>query len=146
VDRAREAAGLPSISALEFEATQRALVPSDRDEMGLKFQSCAAQGCEAVPLDSSGLPTGVVDRRWWCDQHKDQADPEDHLPPEQWSVDAAMGLTPGPVEKAQMVAEDERRQKGFRREREQLAAEAARLQELRDRQPKPTLPPEWGPP
>ena len=35
-----------------------------------------------MPLDEHGHPIPVADGRWWCDQHKAEAGPDDDLPPD----------------------------------------------------------------
>ena len=87
LDRARVSAGLKTIkeveSELEKQAQHRASAARTfTDEEGRRLQTCAAASCAAFPKDEVGAWTPVADRRWWCDLHRDQADPDDHLPPE----------------------------------------------------------------
>ena len=85
VNKARSELGLESVEEVEahqaFEAANRSLPPS-RDAEGRIFQSCHAANCQVFPLGEHGEPISVADRRWWCGQHRDQAGPDDHLPPE----------------------------------------------------------------
>ena len=86
LDGARKAAGLEATEDIDdrerFERYNRAL-PKGRDAEGRSFQICAEPNCNAWPQGpEQGEPLAVADRKWWCDRHKDQAGPDDHLPPE----------------------------------------------------------------
>jgi len=153
VNRARESVALPTLDELEsrrrFELAQPA-GPPKRDERGLALQGCHAAGCQALPLDALGLPEGVVDRRWFCDVHKHQAGPEDHLPPDDAAprVDGHFGLLPSRAEQELQITEDQRRREQFRAEQEVSAAENERIQKLEDeyrRTPRSDWPPNFGP-
>jgi hypothetical protein len=125
VDKARESIGLRTIA--EEEADQRferenANLPPGRDAEGKAFMGCADPNCNAYPLNEMGVPAKVVDRVWWCDRHRDQAGPEDHLPPEPkyvWDM-ATMSLRAIGKERERLLEED--------RERERKAAERQRIQ------------------
>ena len=78
VNKARSELGLESVEELEahqaFEAANRNLPPS-RDAEGRIFQACHAENCNNFPTGELGEPISVPDRRWFCDQHRDQAGP-----------------------------------------------------------------------
>jgi hypothetical protein len=85
VDKARESIGMPTTAAEEADLRwerENANLPPGRDADGRCFQSCAAENCNAYPLNEMGVPTPVVDRVWWCSKHRGMAGPDDHLPPE----------------------------------------------------------------
>jgi hypothetical protein len=125
VDEARTSLGMKTLDAekadREFKRVTRTLVGSGRDADGRIFQVCAAEDCLVYPLSEQGVPIPVPDRRWWCDRHKDQADPDDHLPPEPKYVLDFATMSPRAVgaERERLLEED--------RERERKAAERTRL-------------------
>jgi hypothetical protein len=129
VDEARKSIGLDTIADEEahqrFDAANRALPPG-RDAEGKIFQGCAAKNCNAYPQDELGVPTPVADRVWWCDRHKDQAGPEDHLPPEARYVLDPATMSPRAVgaERERLLEEDRERERKAA-EREQLRREEA---------------------
>jgi hypothetical protein len=85
LDQARAAVGLETIAAREEKRERlRALrwpPPPPRgpmrDSEGKALQVCAAKNCETMPVSPRGLPKPVAARRWWCEQHRDQAEPGD---------------------------------------------------------------------
>jgi hypothetical protein len=125
VNEARKSIGLNTIAEeeahREFERVNASLPPG-RDAEGKAFMGCADPNCNAYPLNEMGVPAKVVDRVWWCDRHRDQAGPEDHLPPEPkyvWDM-ATMSLRAIGKERERLLEED--------RERERKAAERQRIQ------------------
>ena len=138
LDTARTAAGLDTVEDAEghraFEIANRNLRPG-RDSEGKIFQGCAERSCHAWPQDELGMPTGVVDRVWWCAKHRHLAGPEDHLPPEpKYRIDPET-MSPRPVgaERERLAAEDEklRQQAAEREQRRRQGAKA--LNEVRER-------------
>jgi len=87
VDEARKSIGMETIAEQQgreaFEVANEGLrnVPH-READGRTFQVCSAPNGSAYPLSEQGVPLAVADRRWWCDRHRDQAGPSDHLPPD----------------------------------------------------------------
>lgn len=129
VDRAREAAGQPSVGAVEaaeasqvFQATTQGLL--ERDEAGMAWQLCAV--CGAQPTDdATGAPMKVAATRWHCEAHIDQAGPHDMEP---WTAGLRFGpsgaLEFGPqVERERAEARD--REERLRKRREEEEAERA---------------------
>jgi hypothetical protein len=121
VDQARQSLGMRTLGAEEadeaFKRNRATMPPSE----GPGFQVCAAENCNVYPLSELGVPIEVADRVWWCARHKDQAGPEDHLPPEPkyaWDM-ATMSLRAIGKERERLLEED--------RERERKAAERTRL-------------------
>jgi hypothetical protein len=100
---------------------ENANLPPGRDAEGRCFQCCAAEDCNAYPLSEQGVPIPVPDRIWWCDRHRDQAGPDDHLPPEVKYVLDFATMSPRAVgaERERLLEED--------RERERKAAERQRV-------------------
>jgi hypothetical protein len=147
VDAARESIGMPTVDAeeadLEFKRVNRMHVGTGRDADGLAFMGCAAENCHAYPLNEMGVPSRVPDRVWWCARHKDQAGPDDHLPPEpDYFIDpATMALRAAPALQARLLKEDEERVRKAAEREQRRREEAKALAEVRDRyaeQAKPT--------
>jgi hypothetical protein len=139
VDKARQSLGMNTVgeqeAAEEFERANQTLVGSGRDADGRAFMVCAAEDCHAFPLSEQGVPTPVLDRVWWCEAHKDQAGPDDHLPPEpKYRIDpATMGLVAIGEERERFLEEDrERKRKAAERE-QRRREEAKALAEVEGR-------------
>jgi hypothetical protein len=152
LNKKRAELGLESVEDVDahrrFETANRNLRPG-RDAEGRIFQGCHAANCHAVPLDEQGRPVPVPDRRWWCDRLKDQAGPDDHLPPDDLHprLDlATMRLLPSKAEEERALAEDRKREEAAR-EREQLRREESeRLRKLEEEyRATLKLPVGWGP-
>ena len=45
------------------------------------WQLCGDPSCDAMPLNEVGAPVAANVRRWWCEQHRDQAAAGDMEPP-----------------------------------------------------------------
>jgi hypothetical protein len=74
---------------------------------------------------------GGADRKYWCDLHRDQADPDDHLPPApRYVLDHNFHPVPVGEEAERLRREEAERQEAFREEEEARRAEAARLRKL----------------
>jgi hypothetical protein len=138
LDRARLGAGLKTVEATEgesrYEMANQALRPG-RDADGKLFQPCASPGCVAYPNDQ-GIPTAVRDRIWWCDRHRDQAGPEDHLPPDDLHPrldPATMRLLPSRAEEERMRREEARLAEARRERDEQRRRERAELARVEQR-------------
>lgn len=135
LDLARRKAGLPSIHQVEqrqsFEAAQRA--GDLRRAEDSPWQICHAEGCTAVPTDPvTSLQIAVDARRWFCEQHRDQAQLGD-LEPRPPLRMSPSGL--GVIDEAEEEAEQMRQAADARRraaEREAKLAERAAEQAERD--------------
>ena len=138
VNKARSELGLESVEEVEahqaFEAANRNLPPS-RDAEGRIFQSCHAANCQVFPLGEHGEPVSVPDRRWWCDQHGDQAGPEDHLPPEpEYVLDMrTMSLKAVGAERERLLEEDRQLVEKARERQERQRQEAEALDSVQQR-------------
>jgi hypothetical protein len=159
LDRAREAVGLESTTAIEkrralIEATRWPPDPPSpsgphRDEHGRAVLLCSAAGCENLSRDSRGYPAEVNVRRFWCPDHEHLAEPGDSEPyVELVCPDPATGLPmmrpEAQAHYQQVYAKEAER---HRREREGREAEAARMQKLRAEQRANARPPAgFGPP
>ncbi len=136
-NKARSELGLESVEEVEahqaFEAANRNLPPS-RDAEGRIFQACHAENCNNFPTGELGEPISVSDRRWWCDQHRDQATAEDHLPPEpEYVLDMqTMSLKAVGAEQERLLEEDRKLQEKARERTERQRAEGERLAKLED--------------
>lgn len=124
LDGARKAAGLEASEDIDsrerFQRHNRALPPG-RDADGRQFVGCAEPNCMARPLDEMGAPVPVTDRVWWCDRHKDQAGPDDHLPPDDLRPrfdPMTMQLLPSMAEEKRLKEEDRKREEAARERRE----------------------------
>jgi hypothetical protein len=137
-DRARESIGMKTIAEEEADAKferENANLPPGRDAEGRCFQGCAAEDCNAYPLNEMGVPVKVVDRIWWCDRHKDEAGPDDHLPPEvKYVIDpATMSLKAVGAERERLLEEDRERERKAAEREQQRRREAEALAEVQDR-------------
>jgi hypothetical protein len=139
VNQARTGCGLDT---LEDEAAHRAFVMANRnlrpgrDAQGKIVQGCHAAGCNAWPQDEQGLPVAVADRVWWCARHKDQAGPDDHLPPDDLHprLDlATMTLRPSRAEEERLIEEDRKREQKVRERQERQRQEAEAIEAVRER-------------
>jgi hypothetical protein len=140
-DAGREAAGLPTFSerernqerarALRWPPRAPAPAGSARDEQGRAVQQCHAEGCRAISTNADGSHRPIADRLWWCPGHRDQAGPEDHLPPPPPRVRLDANGFPQSVEEDDFLAREYERveAEGPRRRAEKLA-ELKRLQKL----------------
>ena len=135
-DQAREAAGLPSFSAVQSarqvdESRQRwkRSAPPRRDADGRAFLVCAASGCKVEPVSAeTGAPEPVRARRWFCPTHRHLADPGDMDP---WTTTlrySETGLLLDPDDDADAERESERLRREQERQqqrREEVQAERA---------------------
>lgn len=91
---------------------------------GARAQHCHAPNCLNFPTKANGVLRPVRDRRWWCPEHRDQAGPEDHLPPEPTYIPrpgSIFGVMLNPAsEEAKRVRAEFERQQEEKREREAL--------------------------
>jgi hypothetical protein len=82
LDRARQRAGLPTTDEAEahqrFEAASRAARVSGGASSA--WQMCGEPSCNQAPVNHLGAPVPVDVRRWWCEAHRDQAQPGDMQP------------------------------------------------------------------
>jgi hypothetical protein len=136
VDEARQSLGMNTVG--EQEAAERferenANLPPGRDADGRCFQGCAAENCNAYPLDEQGIPVPVKDRIWWCSQHREMAGPDDHLPPEvRYVIDpATMSLKAVGAEQERLLEQDREREGKAAERTEQWRQEAAGLPRFR---------------
>jgi hypothetical protein len=138
VDEARESIGLRTIAAEEADRRWErvnANLPPGRDADGRIFQVCAAQNCNVWPMTEMGVPMKVADRVWWCDRHKDQAGPDDHLPPEVKYVLDFATMSPRAVgaERERLLEEDRERERKAAERTRRRREEAKALREIEDR-------------
>jgi hypothetical protein len=129
VDEARTSIGMKTIADeaahKDFERVNAALPPG-RDAEGKAFMGCADPNCNAYPMNEMGVPAKVVDRVWWCDRHRDQAGPEDHLPPEVRYVLDLATMSPVAVgAERERLLEEDRKREAKARERERIQREEA---------------------
>ena len=152
LNRKRAELGLESTEDVEahrrFETANRNLRPG-RDAEGKSFQICAEPNCNAWPQGpEQGEPLAVVDRKWWCDRHKDQAGPDDHLPPEpKYVIDfATMGLKAVGAEQERLLEEDRKREQKAHERELRRREESERLRKLEEKyRATLKLPTGWGP-
>ena len=104
------------------------------DAEGKILQKCHAPNCQAMPVNEHGHPIPVIDRRWWCGKHRDQAAPGDDLPPEPKYVLDLATMSPRAVgEERERLLEEDRQREQKAREREQLRREESeRLRKLEE--------------
>jgi hypothetical protein len=88
-----------------------------------------------MPVGYGGVPIPVADRRWWCPRHKDQAGPEDHLPPEpKYAIDfATMSVKALGPEQERLLEEDRKLVEKAREREERRRQEAEALAEVESR-------------
>jgi hypothetical protein len=140
LDDAREAIGLERSEDIDrrerFEMTQQmaARRSNGRDASGAADAGCAAEGCNAMPLGSTGLPERVTDRLWWCPAHRHLAGPDDHLPPHDVTrIGPHFEEIPAPSIQRRMEAEDEQRRQEEEKRRRDRHAEAEATRRARER-------------
>jgi hypothetical protein len=145
IDRARTAVGLPDIATQEarrkFEAANsvRGWGP---DSQGRRLTQCAAKGCDVMPTNPNGSLRPVADRRWWCPRHRDQAGPEDHLPPEpDYVIGRHMQLVAVGAEAERLRREDEKVQAAHREKVEARRQDDERLRRLEEEHRRGLRPP-----
>ena len=128
LDKARGAAGLETTGAVDAE---RALALANSGTSS-RLKGCAAPGCTAWPTDEVGLLTEVPDRVWWCESHRDQAGPDDHLPPEpKYVLDlATMSEVAIGAEAERLRAEEEQRSKMLQERDKAKRQDAERVRQL----------------
>ena len=74
LDGLRRKLGMKTSAQKDFEAAStRARLAASR-----VWQTCPVCGC--VPVNEVGVPVPVSVRRWWCEAHRDQAQPGDMQP------------------------------------------------------------------
>lgn len=133
LDAARALAGLESTGTVEgrrnFEAATTAAQITAAAES--PWQTCPAEGCNAIPTNAAGTPAPVDVKRWWCPAHRDQAADGDMQPRPsrlRYSESGAI-IEYDPVEEAREAAREERN----RRLVEDRQAERAAAAEQADR-------------
>jgi hypothetical protein len=138
LDRARMAVGLPDTETVEIRehnaAAAAVAVPPP-------FPRCPA--CNRYPTDSLGFPDWNIPpvKRWWCEEHRDQAEPGDLGPPPS-GIRLDMTPIPDPAEVEREQRRDERlaeQQRERNEERTLRAREAAEVQRVFDEQIKAGL-------
>jgi hypothetical protein len=140
VDNARVALGQPTIEDEQLKARQSAInnaLPMT-DGQGGRITGCSAPNCNRMPThpSGSGALRPVADRRWWCDDHKHLAGPDDHLPPEPTYIlgpGFRFRLNPRSEEAKRVRAEEEERRAEFEAKQRAREAEGERLAKLRQR-------------
>jgi hypothetical protein len=138
LDDAREASGLPRSEDLDrrqaFVRMQQALPPG-RDRMGRAFQTCHAEGCTSHPVGAGGQWVPHPAARWFCEAHRDQAEPGDLDPYEAdgWIDFRTMQAIPGRAERKRLAAEQQRLREEDRRRNEAREAEAEAMRRARER-------------
>lgn len=80
LDGARQRAGLPTASRIDFEARFAAVQPRRSRSTGARPQVCGASGCLNRPMNPDGSDAMSDARRWFCAEHRDQAAPADLEP------------------------------------------------------------------
>jgi hypothetical protein len=145
VDRARSQANLPSLASVEFEAEQRrreTTAPPPRDGDGRSIQVCHADGCSTTRVDpATGATLPVLERRWFCETHRDQASAHDL---EHWRSDLRWDPRRGVIDLKELEADRAReaaelesrrvRREANRAEREEEAAALARYEKAAEEQ------------
>jgi hypothetical protein len=71
----RHACGLKSTDDVEAEERFERANAAARAVVASAFQSCPA--CGSIPTDEIGAWRPVNVKRWWCEAHRDQAQPGD---------------------------------------------------------------------
>jgi hypothetical protein len=123
LDAARGCAGLDSTHTVEarhrFEGAMASAALTAAAES--PWQTCAAEGCNAIPTNALGAPVPVDARRWWCPAHVDQAAEGDMQPrpPRLRYNDMGLLVEFDPVEEAREAKAEE----SHRRRREEREAE-----------------------
>jgi hypothetical protein len=139
LDDAREACGLERSEDIDsreaFEHRNRTL-PRGRDRLGRCFQVCHAEGCTVHPVGPSGEWIPHPAARWFCEAHRDQAEPGDLDPPDDLEPrinPATMQVLPSRAECERLEREQQRlREEDDRRNRARLA-EAKAVASARER-------------
>jgi hypothetical protein len=109
LDKARAAVGLKSTGEVDADEEVERATEALRRRPRPGLQHCAAENCSALPMDEQGLFIEVSDRRWWCDRHRDQAGPDDHLPPEpKYAIDFSTMSEVAVGEEAERLQREER--------------------------------------
>ena len=138
VDTARQSLGMNTVAEQEADEKferENANLPPGRDAEGRCFQGCAAENCNAYPMDEQGVPVPVKDRVWWCSQHRGQAGEDDHLPLElRYVIDpATMSLRAVGAEQERLLEEDRERERKAAERAERGRQDAEALTEVRER-------------
>ena len=81
IDYLRADAGLPSTEEVNQMEKLRQQTPAP-----VPISVCAEHECRHYAADQHGIPLELPDRKWWCDEHRHLAGPDDHKPPEQTHV------------------------------------------------------------
>jgi hypothetical protein len=123
LNHARKTIGLPTVE--EVEAAQPNPLQVRRVNGGA-FPSCGAAGCTAAPMRASIFYHPNA-RKWWCDQHIDQAEPGDLEPPGSGIKLSPVGvpIPDDPAEDARDRAREESRAAQLKARAETRAVEAA---------------------
>jgi hypothetical protein len=136
-DQAREAAGLKSFTAIDWEAEAergRRAAPPRRDADGRSYQVCHEPGCAAQAVNAAtGSPEPVAARRWWCADHRcgHEADLEPWTPGLRYSETGALIDADDDAEAERERERSDREQERMRQRREQSQAE--RREQLAER-------------
>jgi hypothetical protein len=134
VERARERAGLRSLSSIEFDQAQRqrdATAPPRRDADGGALQICHEPNCRAFPVDRVGAHAPHPARKWWCDEHRHLAADGDMEP---WR--SSLRWTPttrGVIDVEELKADRERERAELERRRVRREANQAERREEAER-------------
>jgi hypothetical protein len=132
LNEARTELGLQSVEAIDARRLSversRALAHlPERDEAGVAWLSCAANGCVASPIEpSTGAARKTNVKRWWCSEHRDQAGPGDL---EVWTQ--RIRLAPGGFG---LIFEEDEEVERARQEREEQRTKLEREQRHAERQ------------
>ena len=147
LDRARAEVGLPSVEEVESQRPKPLRVRTTG--AGGSFPTCAAKGCNAVPMRFGAFYNPVV-RRWHCPAHEHLAEPGDLEP-----RGSGLKLSPSGVPIPDDLIDDQRERDreeidANRRatQTEQRAVEAAehnRSKQARDEAHRSELPPHLRP-
>lgn len=131
LDRIRERAGLKTTSQADAIAAAEAATRAAQLRAPAPIPVCAANGCQAIPIDAAtGAPTPVNANRWHCPEHADQAQPGDMEPRPRvtmrFTASGAYEPGPDPIDAAREAtrAADEIRRRQLERD-QQLRERAA---------------------
>jgi hypothetical protein len=82
LDRFRRRVGLDSTEKIDARRQVEMASSSARLTAAKEspWQVCHGEGCGQIPINELGLPTTTEARRWFCRDHRDQAQPGDMQP------------------------------------------------------------------
>ena len=128
LNAARQLAGLEPTGTVEARRSFEAATASAQITAAAEspWQTCPAEGCNAIPTNEAGTPAPVDVKRWWCPAHVDQAAEGDMQPrPSRLRYSESGAIVEyDPVEEAREARAEERRRQSAEDRRAERAVEA----------------------